>query len=507
MMKKNLRLLIRWSALASATLFLFTSCAGSLDEGASTTGDDRPLAQAQDETEETEPAADYAGSVQLEPSHGPAGTEVTFLGTGLPEAQNFDIKWSTAECSWDVQGEAEEEYHGRLCTEKEVLLAEAETDAGGGLEMSFEVPEDFGFAHDVSVVDSEGVVRNKASFNVDVQVSVTPSRGPVGTPVTIEVTGMGWQPLENSRTVIWDNSYVGWMSSVTTRGTGRAVIPAVGPLGKHRIQIARGAYTFPYLNPAQSPRPDIPVFDRIFTVTGGDPVLPAGLGRQTPEVVRAAAEPAAATEPAIATDVVSGPVGTSFMIVGAGFEPGDTVNLDWYRIVGNRVSGQGWDEESVSLGEIAVGDDGTFEFPSEIPGDVGGPHRVEAGVGGEQIAETTVMITPSAIRPQPSSGPWGTDFEIRARGVGWTETANIYTFVYDNAYLGYVCGFNSQGDVTIPIRATGAPGWHFIDLYPAIYKGEETPGQENFRIPQLTALDDHPGEDLPIFHFAFLITD
>ena len=77
--------------------------------------------------------------------------------------------------------------------------------------------------------------------------------------------------------------------------------------------------------------------------------------------------------------------------------------------------------------------------------------------------------------------------------------------VYDNNYIGYACAFNSQGDVEIFIKATGAPGWHFIDLYPGIYKGQET-RPNNFRIPQLTYADDHPGEDLPAFHFAFEVT-
>ena len=54
-------------------------------------------------------------------------------------------------------------------------------------------------------------------------------------------------------------------------------------------------------------------------------------------------------------------------------------------------------------------------------------------------------------------------------------------------------------------KATGAPGWHFIDLYPGIYKGTET-RPNNFRIPQLTYAQDHPGEDLPAFHFAFEVT-
>ena len=90
--------------------------------------------------------------------------------------------------------------------------------------------------------------------------------------------------------------------------------------------------------------------------------------------------------------------------------------------------------------------------------------------------------------------------------MGWTETANIYTLVYDNAYIGYACGFNSQGDVTVYLPATGEPGWHFIDLYPGIYKGEDMQMTNDFRIPQLT-YQDHPGEKLPAFHFAFHVTD
>jgi len=59
--------------------------------------------------------------------------------------------------------------------------------------------------------------------------------------------------------------------------------------------------------------------------------------------------------------------------------------------------------------------------------------------------------------------------------------------------------------VEIIMRATGAPGVHYIDLSPVIYKGAES-RPNNFRIPQLTFADDHPGEDLPAFHFAFEVT-
>jgi hypothetical protein len=60
--------------------------------------------------------------------------------------------------------------------------------------------------------------------------------------------------------------------------------------------------------------------------------------------------------------------------------------------------------------------------------------------------------------------------------------------------------------VEIFLKASGEPGWHFIDLYPAIYKGKET-RPLNFRIPQLSYAHDHPGEDLPRFRFAFEVTE
>ena len=33
-----------------------------------------------------------------------------------------------------------------------------------------------------------------------------------------------------------------------------------------------------------------------------------------------------------------------------------------------------------------------------------------------------------------------------------------------------------------------------------------TPDRANYRLPQLTYADDHPGEDLPRFRFAFEVT-
>ena len=107
---------------------------------------------------------------------------------------------------------------------------------------------------------------------------------------------------------------------------------------------------------------------------------------------------------------------------------------------------------------------------------------------------STSSIETSIVGMTPKSGPAGTPVRIHLKGVGWTEYDNIYVATYDNAYMGYACGFNSQGDVVINFTATGEPGPHLIDLYPGIYQGPPTEPQQLYRLPQLTYADDHPGE-------------
>ena len=124
-------------------------------------------------------------------------------------------------------------------------MATVRTDATGQFETTFTVPDGFGFIHDVLVINKDGVIQNKAGFEVKMQASISPSSGPVGTPIAIELRGVGWRPLENSWTVLYDNKFTGWMSSVTTDGLARATIPAAGAPGKHIIQIIHGIADFP----------------------------------------------------------------------------------------------------------------------------------------------------------------------------------------------------------------------------------------------------------------------
>jgi hypothetical protein len=104
----------------------------------------------------------------------------------------------------------------------------------------------------------------------------------------------------------------------------------------------------------------------------------------------------------------------------------------------------------------------------------------------------------------------GEKFAIQLKGIGWTELDNTVAVTYDNSYLGYACGFNSNGSITLNITATGAPGTHLIDIYPTTFQGKAT-GRWGFQMPQLNAVEDHPsldlGYNLPIYRLAIEVIE
>ena len=64
-----------------------------------------------------------------------------------------------------------------------------------------------------------------------------PAEGPVGTPIELRVTGLGWRTLESTWVVNWDNQEIGWVSATDTRGTAVARFRATGTLGEHAVNV------------------------------------------------------------------------------------------------------------------------------------------------------------------------------------------------------------------------------------------------------------------------------
>lgn len=465
-----------------------TNKANTVDNGTSTSG-----------------STDFVGHMSLAPQKGDIGSKVTVSATSLPPNTAFDLVWQTEKENWVLTGKYHETFAGRNIQDGSKVLAKVKSDSQGKLQASFSVPDGFGYDHTVSLVqESNHNEVNQALYVVEPQAFLDTKQGPLGSPIQITMKGIGAESYSNNWMLVYDNKFTGFISAVTTNGTAHVTIPATGSPGKHVIEIVHGAETFPYWNTKQSPHPK-PIFHLVYTVTNGSAVLPKKLSAQTPAPTTAQAPSGTATAAWVSPS--SGPTAVPLVIHARGLQANQTVKVTWSRMVGSHVTSTGYVQKTVDLGTTKVANDGTLTYHVTPPADLGGAHTISiVGSSGKVLATTKYMVNPSAVSITPDKGPVGTTFTVHLQGVGWTDTANIYTVDYDDSYTGYVCGFNSQGDVEIPITATGKPGWHYIDLYPAIYKGTDMKGTDSFRLPQLTYAADHPGEKLPAFHFAFYVT-
>jgi len=448
------------------------------------------------------------GKLSFSPSSGSVGTSVTATASGLQPGQAYDLVWTSVDAAWNA---ADGEFYGVTAEETRSTVGQLAADAGGNATLTFTVPEDYGYMHNVFVLQAgEEVARQ--GFVVAPSLSISPASGPLGTPITVTLTGVGYRFWELAWHLLYDGAHSGWLSAITTKGTATAIIPATGPVGLHSLQVLSGTVPVPYLNMQQAPiyLPQMPtVMGALFEVTDGPAVAWPSYGDQ--ELPRQPGTQARDTGAALMADFLSGTVGSPVKLAGVGFPAGAVVDLSYSAVRGNRLSGKGWEETELPLGTVTADSQGAFQYSFATPDDLGGSHTITATSGGVS-ADLAYTITPSiAAAPTVPVEPGG-DITFTIKGVGWTETANIYTVLLDNGYIGYGCGFNSKGTVTINLKAPARSGTHFISLYPAIYQGDlagpgappktATANPSYLLLPMLN-YQDHPAEELPPFQIAF----
>jgi hypothetical protein len=430
-----------------------------------------------------------------------AGTVVRGTATGLPAGRTIDLEWGTVTGGWVI----EDYYHfrGKKYSESTAPLGQFVVDAEGRLDVRFIVPEDYGGVHEV-VARVGGAPVAQGAINVTQTFAMTPASGPPGTPIELKVTGLGWRTMESTWVVNWDNQELGFVSAAGTRGSAVARFRATGGVGDHVVKLYTGWQGLGYLNYEQSPVAALPRPQFTFHTTPGiagdvayaEPYQPQPLPKTESSTagVRLSLSPA------------QGAVGTRAVLKGDGFASSATLRLVWETAVGSRVTDAGFTPQDNAIGEIVTDAGGRFERALTVPDDLGGLHGVAVRRGEDLVARAHFAIETSLADVSPRSGPAGTPVTIHLKGVGWTEYDNIYVATYDNAYMGYACGFNSHGDVVINFTATGDPGPHLVDLYPGIYQGPATEPQQLYRLPQLTYADDHPGNTIPAIRIVFEVT-
>jgi hypothetical protein len=340
-------------------------------------------------------------------------------------------------------------------------------------------------------------------------------------PITVTYTGLGSSLYEGGASLLYDNHYVGAVMANWTRGVAKVHIRAAGPVGRHTLEIA-DAITFKYLNIEQSPIPWGTGYKLTFTVTKDD-------GRPAPRIdwpanvrptlsstttLDAAKLTASSSVASASLSSTSGAVLSRVDVTAAGLTPNAPVILQWATVIGNRVNCTGtcWSFVTIPLATATAAADGTLRAPIQVPDGLGGWHVVQLVQDGVTKAQMPYYVKRSfAAKPVSSLVlKEGQRFTVHLKGLGWTQLDNTIAVDYDNSYVGYGCGFNSNGDVVMNLIATGGRGTHLIDMYPLLYTQQPAYANTPYgMVPVLTYERDAPGlalgYQLPAMRLAITI--
>jgi len=487
-------------------------------------------------------------NLTVTPNQGIVGSPMVVSGAGLPASTLLQMTWGTASGTWvaDVQPSSVN-YLGTSITKFNVNMTTVTTDANGTFSFSTTVPSDFGGVHDIYVVQN-GTALGHGGYQTTRSLKISPTSGPIGTPITITYTGMGATLYTAGAAVHWDNSMAGEMQALWTRGTGIVTIRAAGPRGIHYVNVG-DAIGVTYMNIIQSPVPYANGGSLPFEVTRdsgvGTPSATFPAAVQPTTTLRTTLSTVGLDPNTQATMTLSQPSGnilTKVNVKTSKVATDGTYQIVWSTVVGNRVNCTGtcWAFNSIPLGTATVLN-GSSSTDVTIPDNLGGWHVIQM-VKGSVIEAQAPFYVKESIMPfydskgkvigmgvakfDPSTSPDsvargqagdptttfknGEAFTISIKGVGWTQLDNTLAVTYDNNYIGYGCGFNSNGYMVVKMIATGAPGTHIIDLHPLLYTNQPSFANTPYgMLPVLSSDRDFPGLALgyqvPSFHFAIKI--
>jgi hypothetical protein len=489
-----------------------------------------------------------SANLNVTPQQGYIGDAFAIEGKGLVANAELTLVWGTSTATWvaDVLPNSVN-YMGVKFAKVNIVMAKVTTDANGAFTYKTKVPSDFGGVHDIYAV-SNGASLAHGGYQISRKVSISPKSGPIGTPISVTYSGLGASLYTAGGSVLWDNNFAGEMQALWTRGSATAVIRASGSVGNHLLQVQDGI-GITYLNIIQSPVPFANGGSATFKITK-DAGAPASYivfpKKTTPTVSMRTTLTTVGLDPlSSATATLSkpeGPVGTKTTVNVKGMVTNGTHTLVWSTVVGSRVNcptSTCWIYNGIPLGTVDV-TSADFSKEVEIPDNLGGWHVIQVKKGDVVEAQVPFYVQESIFNyvdkkgkvisaglakansvpiPESRDGSGvptnkfkaGEEFTIAMKGVGWTQLDNTLAVTYDNSYIGYGCGFNSNGYMVIHLKATGAPGTHIIDLHPLMYTNQPSfAGTPYGMLPVLTADRDFAGlalgYQLPSVHFAITIT-
>lgn len=220
-------------------------------------------------------------ALTVSPSTGIVGSVIRINGSGFPPNTTVYVGWTSENASWVIKAIPTPQVTGTTTSPLVYKLGTTETNGSGHFSVKTRVPPDYGGSHAIQAYALNGtVISPVAAFKVPPHFQVSRTSGPAGTPINITATGLGNTLYNTNYQLYWDNSYVGYMTAVTTGGTAHVTIYASGTPGIHYLSILEGYPGPGYYNPQQNPHlsyyfpPDIP-FHANFTVTSQGATTPS----------------------------------------------------------------------------------------------------------------------------------------------------------------------------------------------------------------------------------------
>ena len=493
----------------------------------------------------TDPITGVSG-LTVSNMQGPEGTELTITGSGFKANTELTLTWSTAKGAWKAQLLPNSvNYTGYQWDKFSVILAKVTTDANGAFKYSTKFPNDFGGPHDIYAV-LDGVAVAKGGVQMTPTISISPKSGPIGTPVTVTYKHMGPNLYTGGISLLWDNNYAGEAQGVWTRGQSQFVVYASGEKGKHLVCGTAGIGV-QYMNINQSPVPyaggDCATFNVTkdngpakATITYPQEVKPTVTQRT---LMNEQIDPA--SKAVMKVSKSEGIVGDKIKVDVTGLAASTSYSITWATVVGNRVNcttGTCWVYSGVPISTVTSDANGVVATEVAIPDHLGGFHAIQIKKGDLAQAQESIFVKQSifvnktkdgksvlgvakafdskAPEPRDASGTptlkfkAGEEITIAMKGVGWTQLDNTMAVTYDNNYIGYGCGFNSNGYLVVHLKALGGVGTHIISMRPLLYTQQPSFANTPYgMVPILTSERDLPGlalgYQIPTVYFAIKI--
>ncbi|MFA7249475.1 MAG: hypothetical protein WC273_07550 [Dehalococcoidia bacterium] len=187
-----------------------------------------------------------AGRLVLSVDRATVGEPVRLSGEALPPNTDLALIWRAA--NGDRVGFG--------ISEIVTTMATVRTDAAGRFAYDFDTPSDLGGNHRIEVRQGADALAYTNFIILPSLLSYT-RRARVGEKIAVHLKGTGWTTCDNTYSVTYDNSHIGYACAFSTRGDMQFTVTATGTPGTHLLDLYPNMYKGADATPNVYARPQL----------------------------------------------------------------------------------------------------------------------------------------------------------------------------------------------------------------------------------------------------------